>query len=122
MLVGVLEARSVLLASLLQKICGGVSRRRRSGSELSSLMGAGSAYSVESIAWPFCARSLPADHPSTILAPVEVVSPHWRCGPVQGTKSLLPIRGLTRIQQECPCRDYIVSIGVEFTTRQPADV
>ena len=58
MLVGVLEARSVLLATLLQKICGGVSRHRRSGSELSSLMGAGSAYSVESIAWPFCARSL----------------------------------------------------------------
>ena len=25
-------------------------------------------------------------------------------------------------QQECPCRDYIVSIRIEFTTRQPADV
>ena len=24
--------------------------------------------------------------------------------------------------QECPCRDCIVSVGVEFTTRQPADV
>ena len=62
----------------------------------------------------------PRDHPSTILAPVEVVSPHWRCEPVQGTKSLLPIRGLTRISRSARA-ETIVSIGVEFTTRVPVN-